>query len=193
MNSFISIVSGLSRYVNSSHGSSDNCWMDNQKRLFYGNAIVHVYRKSFERGKYPSHCKCVCGTNAWKNTLVISIQSLPCKRGWHQSLLRIREKRIYSGWYQHTLEVSAGLFRSFSFWLWKYERGESKLYDISGLRPSVAVKHVKITSIDVLLFTFSKYSIVSRTNQLLGFWRQGGAISVDVITEHSSRSHPNGI
>ena len=101
MNSLISIVSGLSRYVHSSHGSSDNCWMDNQKKMFYGNKIVHIYRKSFERGKYPSRCKWVCGTNAWKNTLVISIQSLPCKGGWHRSLLRIREKFIYFGWYQH--------------------------------------------------------------------------------------------
>ena len=95
-----------------------------------------------------------------------------------------------------TLEASAGQFQSISFWLSKYEQGESNLYGTFGLEPSVAVKHVKITSIstsmDVSSFTYSKYSIVSRSNQLLGFWRQGGAISVDVISEHPGRSHPNG-
>ena len=48
-----SIVSGFSRYVSSSHGSSDNCWMDGQSLwpqemwksvLWYELEIVHIYQ-----------------------------------------------------------------------------------------------------------------------------------------------------
>ena len=46
--------------------------------------------------------------------------------------------------------------------LLKYERCEAKLYDSSGLAPSVPVKHAKTASVDILLFTYSKYPIVSR-------------------------------